>query len=263
MKIAILDTETTGLERGIDHVIDVCLRNYDDTQDVKYWRVRPPIPIPQKISEIHGIYDKDVFHSPSFGEMADEIGKEISKLDVIVGYNPDFDVEMLRHEFKLAVVDVRWPKTIVCAKRLWDIHDPKKRALVDAYAEFVSPDGFQGAHGALADTLATGKVLAAQLAKFQLTDKSWAELDPERANWCGPSHHVTWISEELVINFGKHAGKTFAEVDGGYLHFILKDPGFPRHVKDMATQAQKLNRERTDTHAKSVALAVWARGQGL
>lgn len=259
MRVVIIDTETTGLERGIDHVIDVCIRNFHDPDDVKLWRVRPPIPIPAAIAEIHKITDEMVFHAPSFGEVADEIGEEISRADVIVGYNPDFDVQMLQREFQLAVVDVKWPKIVICSKRLWDIHDPKKRSLSDAYREFVSPEGFDGAHGALADTLATGRVLAAQLAKFSLPADDWSALDPDRARWYGPSNHVVWDGERLMVNFGKYAGKEFAELDSGYLGYLISKD-FPDHVKKLSTYAQSIMRNKAQSQEiRSQMLTTWAR----
>jgi DNA polymerase-3 subunit epsilon len=264
VRVIVLDTETTGTDPAADHVVQICIRDLEDEENVQLWNVRPPIPIPKHASDVHGITDDAAFRWPSFGEIADDIAKILNKAEIIIGYNPDFDVKMLQREFQIAVVEVQIPKTIICCKRLWDKHDPKRRALIDAFKEFVSPEGFVGAHGALADTLATAQVFRAQLVKFGLVGKPYEELDPERSNWYGPSHHVVWKNPEtkdvLVMNFGKHQGKPFSAVDVGYLNFI-ESKDFPKHVRDLCAQTKIILRRKLNALQTDETLASWARSQ--
>lgn len=257
MKIGVLDCETTGLDTQMDCVVELYIRDLDDPEIAKLWRFHPLKPIPEDISKIHGITNEDVMNCPTFGEMADEVRKFIERFDVLAGYNPDFDINMLRLEFKRSVVNVAWPKTVVCAKRLWDIYDPPpKRNLIMAYQRFVDGEGYKGAHGAMQDVNATCSVLRAQLVAFNLAAKPWAELDPERARWFGHTDHVMWneTMDTLMITFGKFAGKPFKECDKSYLNYILKND-FPQPVKNLANEQL-----RQLASQQSTTLEDWARG---
>jgi uncharacterized protein (DUF3820 family) len=92
-----------------------------------------------------------------------------------------------------------------------------------------------GAHGALADARYSIDVLRAQIAEFGLQEKEWREMDPESASWWGPSRHVIWNErrDDLLINFGKHAGASVVMVPSGYWRWISGND-FPRHVRALA-----------------------------
>lgn len=260
-KVICIDCETTGLDRASDYVIDVVIRDFDDPNIVKMWRVHPPKPIPPEISAIHGITNEMVRESPTFGMVSEEIKVAIEAADVIVGYNPDFDIDLLKMEFiRAGWSAVKWPKVVVCAMRLWDICIPReKRHLQNAYKEFVNPAGFDGHHGALADTLATVHVLRNQMKMFDLVGKPWVELNPERATWVGSSNHFIWSDdsrEAIMVNFGKMKGYTLMMCDRGLMHWIMKND-FPPHVKQLIEKALVFTS--LPILEASVAIAAWAR----
>lgn len=262
-KVLVLDTETTGLDPTRDRVVEVAFRwGLADDAPTQLWRLNPMVPIPAEATATHGITDAMVVDWPTFGEVADAIAAQIRRADVVAGYNPQFDVDMIEAELRRSGTAVKWPGVVVCAKRLWDVHaPPPSRNLTNAYKEFVDPAGFEGAHGALADARATAQLLRRQLERFKLEDTPWIELDPERARWCGPSHHVLWdeaTRTTLVINFGKLRGTPLRDVDVGFLRWVgTKD--FPPHVKDLCARTiQLLGQPRGPVPVEHL-LATWAR----
>ncbi len=239
-KVVCLDCETTGLDRSTDYIIDICIRDFH-TEETKLWRVCPPKPIPPEITAIHGITDEMVKDSPSFGVISDQLKEFIESIDVVIGYNPDFDMDMLKAEFiRAGWNDVKYPKIVVCAKRLWNTHmPPLKRNLQAAYMEFVDAKGFSGAHTAIADVCATIEVFKRQREIFNLTNTPWAELDPERLKWVGSSDHFIWrcsYRDNIIVNFGKSKGLSLMECDRGYFSWIMKNE-FPPHVKKLVDKA--------------------------
>jgi DNA polymerase-3 subunit epsilon len=260
-KIIVLDCETTGIDVAKDQVIEVAIRfGLEDEARAEVWHVRPSIPIPPDISKIHGFTDELVAAFPFFGEVAEHIARAIEGNDVLVGYNPDFDKGILQAEFDRVGVKISWPKITVCPKRLWDIHiPPPKRTLVAAFAEFVDDDGYEGAHGALADINATARVLNAQRRLFGLMDKPWAELDPERETWVGASGHLKWKDshkDAIIVTFGKFQNMDLSLVDDGYLNYII-NKDFPTHVKDTCRQMQVIRKQKIPM--PSAAIALWAK----
>lgn len=238
--VLVLDTETTGMDpaQGAE-VIEVAVRMglADDAQSA-VWKIKPLNGVPADSTAVHGVTEEMTRQWPTFGEIADEIATYFRRADVIVGYNPDFDVKFMDAEFRRAGLTVAMEHVVICGKRLWDKYDPPPaRDLQAAYRRFVDPQGFEGAHGALMDARATAQVVRSQLEQLGLQEKSWVELDPERANWWGPSRHVIWDSGQLVCNFGKNKGIPFHKLDNGMLGWIKKND-FPQHVRDLAERCQ-------------------------
>ena len=71
-----------------------------------------------------------------------------------------------------------------------------------------------------------------------------------RASWVGPSRHLRWENEVIVLGFGKHMGMAVAELAAGpdrsFLQWVLgKD--FPPHVMEICKAA--LERSGEELHA--------------
>lgn len=252
-KILCLDIESTGLEtpggppvHAVQIVLQWVHRERDpSTQDTTYeWIVRPPVPIPDDVAAIHGFTNEMVSGSPPFGVVAAEIAAFVNIADGILGYNPDFDIAVLQREFELANCPVKWPRAVICCKRLWDINDPRpKRTLVNAYKAFVHGRGFADAHNAKADVAATVAVFKTMQHQWKLGDKPFIDLDPERKTWVGPSDHFVWTDDyrdSMRCNFGKFKGKWAREIDRGYLSYIMGND-FPPHVKKLAEKLKLLS----------------------
>lgn len=95
----VLDLETTGIPAAEHHPIEIgFVRVVDGVETAAAtYRVRPPIPIPEGASAVHGIRDEDVQDCPTLEDVAPEIVEIIREQRVIVGYNGyAYDFPMLR-----------------------------------------------------------------------------------------------------------------------------------------------------------------------
>lgn len=263
-KVIVVDTETSGLDPNVDRVVEICIRSLSDERPVLLRRFCCPVPMPQVAVDTHGLTNEILANEPPFGQCAMEIAEYMEWATVISGYNPDFDVEMIRAELARAGYTLKCTNTIIDAMRIWDINEPRpKRHLQAAYARFVNPDGFDGAHGALADVTATCEVINAQLKEFHLESTPWAQLDPDRLKWVGPSRHLEWQlpvtfqgHELIVLTFGKNAGQPLCSVDNGFINWILKND-FPPHVKAICEQLLKIRKQKIPN--ESMAISIWTR----
>jgi DNA polymerase-3 subunit epsilon len=90
----ILDTETTGLDLGMDEVVEVALLELDGTVLLNTL-VRCRGIIPDGATEIHGITNEMLEGQPTFPEMWEELCPYLSRPLVI--YHAAYDVPMLAY----------------------------------------------------------------------------------------------------------------------------------------------------------------------
>jgi DNA polymerase-3 subunit epsilon len=251
-RVIIFDCETTGIDFTRDQVIELCVQHgLGETATSRTWRIRPSVPIHPAAQAVHGIALEDLAGCPQFGEYADEIIQVFAAADVIVGYNISFDIDMLQAELgrlQRAPLDLT-SKKLVDAFRLWQQCEP--RSLQHAHRRFVG-DEFAAAHSASADVAATGRVLVGMLKHFELADRDWHQIAsvcdplPGRASWVGPSRHLRWEGEAIVIGFGKHAGVPIHELAAGpersFLQWVIQKD-FPPHVAEVCKHALERSNE--------------------
>lgn len=94
LKPVFLDTETTGLGDDAE-ICDIAVIDFDgvvlfDTL------VKPVKPIPEVVSEIHGITNAMVNDAPGFGDIADRLAWLLNGRSDIIIYNALFDRRVLR-----------------------------------------------------------------------------------------------------------------------------------------------------------------------
>jgi DNA polymerase III epsilon subunit-like protein len=258
-KIIVFDCETTGIDFARDQVIELCVQHgLDDSAQSRTWRIKPSVSIHPAAQQVHGISMDDLASCPSFVEYADEIAMVFATADVIVGYNLSFDVDMLQAEYARIgrpALDLTGKK-IVDAFRLWQQCEP--RSLQHAHRRFVGDD-FAAAHTASADVAATGRVLVGMIKHFKLggphetgptgdhvwlAGQDWGQIasvcDPGRASWVGPSRHLRWERDVIVLGFGKHGGAPVHELaagpERGFLRWVL-EKDFPPHVAEICRAA--------------------------
>jgi len=249
-RIVVFDCETTGTDRMADQVIELCIqRGLAEDAPSQTWRIRPTAPIHPGAQAVHGITLADLEGCPSFAQVADDIAAVFVETDVIVGYNIAFDIDMLQAEYTRIgrpMLDLTGKK-VVDAFRLWQQCEP--RSLQHAHQRFVGV-GFEAAHSASADVAATGRVLAGMLRTFQLDGQDWdaiaCKCDPQhaaRASWVGPSRHLRWEGEVVVLGFGKHANAPLHQLAAGpdrsFLRWVV-DKDFPVHVGEICRAALDL-----------------------
>lgn len=256
MSAIVLDTETTGLSKDTDRVLEVAVCDWKSGEGYSK-RFNPGMPIPAEATRVHGISDADVADCPPFSEHAAELHKTISEAEAVIGYNPWYDQGMIDAEMaRCGLAPLKWP-ILVCAKRTWDCYEPKDRDLMSAYRRFVNKNGFNAAHSATADTNATREVLMAQIEYFGLHDLPWEDFDPERKLWWMSSHHVLIIDQTLMMNFGKWTGKPVRDVDHGFWRWLL-ERDFPKHLLLLAMEATKLIEKGLSKDVVDIHLFTWA-----
>ncbi len=252
-RIVVFDCETTGTDRTKDQVIELCVqRGLDEDAPSQVWRIKPLAPIHPGAQAVHGISIEDLVGCPPFEDIADEVAAVFAEADIVVGYNLAFDIDMLQAEYTrvgMPLLDFA-SKKIVDAFRLWQQCEP--RSLMHAHQRFVGAE-FAAAHTASADVAATGRVLAGMLKHFALEDQDWDQIaqksDPlagQRASWVGPSRHLRWEGEVIVVGFGKYSNAPVHELAAGpdrsFLSWVL-ERDFPTHVTEVCKQALDLSGE--------------------
>lgn len=266
--IVFFDLETTGVNVGHDHIVEICLHKVlpDNTTQLLVHRVRPvdnegnTIHIPEVTTEIHGISDADVADKPSFKELAEEIAAFIGDAD-LAGYNSNkFDVPLLVEEFLRAGLHF----DLKC-RRLVDVqnifHKMEQRTLKAAYKFYCGKD-LENAHSADADTLATYEVLMAQLDRYQdaeFTDRDGKVSKPivndmaklsEFTNmmpWADLVGHIGYDKQHReIFNFGKHKGETLEAVftkEPAYYDWMMKSD-FPLSTKQLLNEVMTRMKEK-------------------
>jgi len=258
--LVFFDLETTGVNVGHDHIVEICLHkvNPDQSSETRVYRVRPvdaegnTLHIPEFTTAIHGISDADVADKPSFKELAPEIAAFIGDAD-LAGYNSNkFDVPLLVEEFLRAgyPFDLK-TRLLIDVQNIF--HKMEQRTLKAAY-RFYCHKELENAHSADADTLATYEVLMAQLDRYQ--DAEYTAPDGKvskpvvndveqlsrfsRANqWADLAGHIGYDEKgREVFNFGKHKGKTLEQVferEPAYYDWMMK-ADFPLSTKALLTE---------------------------
>src|SRR5690554_318933 len=236
--LCVFDIESTGLDVSLDRIVEISILKISpqEEQSSLTLRINPEIDISKESSEIHGITNDDVKNAPTFKEVANQIAEFIGSAD-LAGYNSNkFDIPMLAEEFLRVEHDFDMRK-----RKFIDVqnifHKMEQRTLVAAYKFYCNKD-LSNAHSAEADVIATYEVLKAQVKKYE-------ELENDMEFLAEFSTHNKFkiidfagrLAEnekgEAVYNFGKHKGKTIAEVDkkeAGYYGWMMNG-NFPRYTK--------------------------------
>ena len=225
------DIESTGLNIPADSIVELSFVKVfpGGEERIKTWRVKPwdyelrrQRPMNPDATKVNGITDDMLTGCPTFYEVADEVADWLRDSD-LAGFNSaKFDLPMLAEEFervKLAGkdlgVDLHAP-LMVDVQNIYHAMEP--RNLRAAYRFYCGGEDFENAHSAEADTLATYEVLKAQLDRYQEPDKYREQTlknDVKAlASFVGKKyvdfsgHLILDDKGEVLINFGKHKGKT-------------------------------------------------------
>lgn len=115
----VLDVETTGLHPESDRIIEFAARRYrNGVIESEYSTlVFPDQRLPEKITELTGIQDKQLLRAPRFDEIAQKIVEMIGGLP-IVAHNAKFDAEFLVYECarQKITLDVNYIDTVRLAR---------------------------------------------------------------------------------------------------------------------------------------------------
>ncbi|HMR46299.1 MAG TPA: exonuclease domain-containing protein [Bacteroidia bacterium] len=247
--LAFFDLETTGVVIGMDRIVELGILKIlpDGTKTNKTWRINPEMHIPEAVSKIHGIYDKDVADCPTFKEVANDVNHYLQNVD-LAGYNSNrFDVPLLVDEFLRAGIefDIR-DRKLIDVQHIF--HKMEQRTLIAAYKFYCNKELID-AHSAEADVRATYEVLEAQLERYS------DQLQPDASflhSFCNNIKNVDLAGRIVyddkkreVFNFGKYKGRLVADVfktDPSYYDWMLKGD-FSRDTKQVVTALRLRERE--------------------
>ncbi len=238
--LCFFDLETTGTNIAKDRIVEISILKVFPNQNKESitLRVNPEQPIPKEVSEIHGIYDKDVEQEPTFKTLAPKIYNFIKDAD-LAGYNSNrFDIPLLAEEMLRAEVDFDM-KNAVKIDVQTIFHKKEKRTLEAAYKFYCDKD-LTDAHSAEADTNATYEVLKSQLDRYEDLENNtkWlADYSAHKkfADFAGMVQYNK--NGEEVFGFGKHKGKKVEDVldrEPGYYNWI-QNADFPLYTKKVLT----------------------------
>lgn len=238
--IVFFDLETTGLNIISDRIIEISYLkvHVNGNKTSKTILVNPTIPIPPEATAIHGIRDEDVKDAPVFSSIARNLAKEIEGCD-LAGYNSNkFDIPLLAEEFLRADVDIDLSR-----RKLIDVqvifHKMEQRTLSAAYKFYCNED-LGNAHSSEADTMATYRILEAQLEKYPELKNDiafLAEFSTHTKNVDFAGRIVYDEDGTEVFNFGKYKGMPVTEVlkkDTGYYGWMMNGD-FPLYTKKILT----------------------------
>lgn len=258
MSTLYLDFETTGLDTGMDRIIEVGMVLEDDSSGEReefQTLVYPSCPIPAESTEIHGITDEDVKEAPKFSEVFEQIQALVNKCDTIGGYNVTFDLKVLMAESRRLSKPLNLhDKKIIDMQKIFFHHEPRN---LTAALKFYCNKELEGGHRALNDVVATIDVFKAQIERYNLDldnqeVKDYAELqlplDSNGAFSLNPK-------QQVVINFGKFKGKVAngkAQDIRNYLGWMI-NAQFPPDTKAIARALLK-GVEITKTNLEQVIL---------
>lgn len=227
--LVLFDLETTGLSVDKDRIVQFAGARLNSSLNVLATVnlfLNPGIPIPAGASAIHGIYDKDVKHKPTFNNVASFIHDFIGEAD-LAGHNViAYDLPLLLSEFKrhsagsmTISVNKRFVDTLEIFKHFHSQTFPHTLAgSVKHYCNMT----LVAAHNALNDVMATADLLRAQVKAH--------ELDIDKCHSISKSNRITLdnrlvlIDKTICLNFGKYAQRSLMEVaeeDPGYLEWML------------------------------------------
>ena len=272
--LVVFDLETTGHDLVKDRIIQISYIKVspDGTEKRVNYLVNPEVPILPMITQLTGISDDDVKDKPTFKQLAKTLSDEFTGCD-FAGFNSNyFDIPLLAEEFLRAGIDFDFSKChLIDACTIFK--KMERRNLASAYKFYCGrkmEDDFK-AHRADQDTEATYRVLMGELDYY--TEQKQRELgeDPEGrvlendmkclADFSKANNNVdfagriVWGEAKDVkgntivdkdgqpvmteyFNFGKHKGKTVAEVlrfDPGYYAWILAGD-FTYNTKQVLTR---------------------------
>lgn len=232
------DIESTGLNVASDRIVEISIVKVSpgppgepNKVEVKTRRINPTIPITPGAQAVHGISDEDVKDCPTFKQVAKSLARLMEGCD-IAGYNSlKFDIPMLAEEFIRAGVEFDFRK-----RKLVDVqnifHKKEQRTLKAAY-KFYCGLNLESAHSAEADTMATYEVLEAQLDRYGkdeeeplLNDVGYLSKYSCQSRFVDYAGRIVLDDNDVpVFNFGKHKGRSVAEV-------LKKEPSYYSWMMD-------------------------------
>jgi len=239
--IVFLDLETTGINVAADRIVEISLLKITPNGKEQWMTtlINPEMPIPPKVTALHGISDADVADAPKFKDIAKNLAVFLEGCD-LAGYNAiKFDIPVLAEEFLRTSNDFNFRK-----RRYVDVqvifHKKEQRTLAAAYQFYCKKD-LKNAHSAEADTAATYEVLKSQLDTYPDLENDVEKL----ADFSAFNNNADFAGRIILdengvetFNFGKHKGKHVEQVfreEPSYYSWMMNGD-FPLYTKKVLTE---------------------------
>ena len=239
--LAVIDIEATGSNPSIDRIVEIAIIKImvDGTRTVKRKIFNPQMPIAQNIIDIHGITNEMVKDAPTFKQTAQEIKQFMDGCDIACYNAYRLDLPILVEEFIRADVEFDMKnRKVVDVQKIF--HQMEQRTLSAAY-KFYCDKVLEGAHGAEVDAAATAEILTAQLERYPQLGTTVESV----IKAVGDDKIIDFArrfayndKDQEVFNFGKHKGRTVAEVlkaEPQYYDWMMKGE-FPMNTKQKLTE---------------------------
>lgn len=257
------DIESTGLNIPEDSIIELSFVKVmpDGEEKIKTWKIKPwdyvrncQRPMNPDASKVNGVTDDMLVDCPTFFEKSDEIAEWLHDSDLSGFNSAKFDLPMLAEEFERVKLAGKDLKVDLHAPRMVDVqniyHAMEPRNLRAAYRFYCGGEDFDNAHTAEADTVATYKVLQAQLDRYPEQLKNDVSqlssfVGKKYVDFSG--HLITDEKGEVLVNFGKHKGKTLRQVfntDPSYFSWIQQGSFTLDTKAQFAKYEEQFKRER-------------------
>ena len=239
--LAFIDIEATGNNVSKDRIVEIAIVKHlaDGNKSVKRKIINPEMPIPANITDIHGITDDIVKDAPTFKQAAHEIKQFLDGCDIACYNAYRLDIPLLMEEF--IRVDVEFDmknRKVVDVQKIY--HQMEQRTLSAAYRFYCNKE-LEGAHSAETDAAATAEILSAQLERYPQLGNSIDSV----LKATGEDQIIDFARRfayndkgEEVFNFGKHKGRTVADVmktEPQYYDWMMKGE-FPMNTKQKLTE---------------------------
>ena len=193
-KIAVFDTETTGLNLKGSRIVTACVAVLDHEGNLaapaQEWMADPGIEIPEAAANVHGVTTEMArANGRDAKEVVGEIVAALKALQEqgipIVAYNAPYDFTILHWEAVRHGIDPLLPALVLDPLVIDKFVDKYRKGprKLEVTAQFYGVD-LGNAHNATADAVAAGRVMQAIAAKY--TDKlgdSIIALQGNQAKW--------------------------------------------------------------------------------
>jgi len=239
--LVFIDLETTGINVASDRIVEISSLKISPNGNEQWMTtlVNPGIPIPPKVTAIHGISDSDVAEAPTFKEIAKNLTSFLEGCD-LAGFNAmKFDIPVLAEEFLRANVDFNFTKRKYIDVQV--IFHKKEQRTLEAAVRFYCKKELENAHSAKSDTEATYEVLKAQLDTYSDLENDVDKL----AEFSSFNNNVDFAGRIILdengietFNFGKHKGRPVDQVfreEPSYYSWMMNGD-FPLYTKKILTE---------------------------
>jgi CBS domain-containing protein len=208
LEAIVLDCETTGLDPAKARIVDLAAVRLaggkcDDAAPFRSL-VRPPTPIPQVSTAIHGIDDAAVAAAPPFPEVWVAF-QSYTGDSIVIGHSVGFDLAVLKHECDLASLAWSRPRSL-CTQLLARVVAPNLAGhSLEQLGVWLGVGEAVDRHSALGDASYTAKVFLALLPRLRERGiRTLAEAEQATRSLgevLTDQHRAGWV--EAVITPGK------------------------------------------------------------